>query len=190
MIDAEGRSLPAPGATVSVVGTSLSTISDELGDFAFDVFEGDRLFQASKEGSWGIIEIDSVRPTGDTGLQPELFSDEVVAGLAERVGRDIDDTRGWVQLGFGPAPAQGGETATLSEAYEFAFVEDAQGNFVVSDELLPGGGPDLGFFNVGLTDALIVTPSGDSCVLTHPGTVHPVKAKFRTKLSASCTPAP
>jgi len=190
VIDGAGETRPAAGATVSVLGTSLSTTSDESGDFMFDVFEGEWLFQASKEGAWGIIEIETVRPTGDTDLQPELFSDEVVAGLAELLGVDIDDTRGWVQLGFGPALAQGGETAILSEPYDFAFVEDAEGNFVLSYELLPGGGPDLSFHNVGLTDELVVTPSGDSCVLTHPGTVYPVKAKFRTKLSASCTPAP
>ncbi|MGB5373441.1 MAG: hypothetical protein WBN15_06630 [Polyangiales bacterium] len=188
VIDGAGETRPLSGAMVSVHGTSLSTTSDVSGAFILDVFEGDWFFQASNEGAWGIIEIDTVRPTGETDLQLELFSDEVMAELTELLTVDIDDTRGWVQLGFGSDPARGGETATLSEPYEFAFVEDAAGNLVLSDKLLPGGGPDLGFLNVGVTDELVVTPSGDSCVLTHPGSAYPVKAKFRTKLSAWCTP--
>jgi len=81
-LDGMGNDRPAAGATVQVLGTSLSTTSDETGSFTFDVFEGEWFFQASKEGAWGHIERDRVRPTGDIDFQGELFSDEVMTGLA------------------------------------------------------------------------------------------------------------
>jgi hypothetical protein len=63
---------------------------------------------------------------------------------------------------------------------------------VLTNELLPGGGQDLEFLNVGVTDELVVTPEGvdgiNECMLRFPGLVFPVKAKFRTKPGAWCTP--
>lgn len=185
---------PAVGAVVSVLGTSLSTTTDELGKFSFDVFSGNWFFQASQEGQWGHIEPAKVRPDNPSDLDFSVFSDAVVAGLAGILSIDIDETKGWVSLYFGTPSGSGGETATLSETHEHSFTDDADGDFVLSGELLPGGGQDLDFLNVDLTSELTVTPMGvdgvNTCTPTIPGVVYPVKAKFRTKAGSFCTPVP
>lgn len=185
---------PAAGATVSVLGTSLSTTTDQFGRFSFGVFAGDWFFQESKEGTWGNIQLETVPPTGLADLELEIVSDALVAEVAEILMIDIDDAKGWVGVSFGSILGEGGETATLSEPYVGALTPDADDNLVLSDKLLPGGGHDLEFLNVGVTEELTVTPMGvdgvDTCELTYPGTVYPVKAKFSTEVAVSCTPFP
>ena len=192
VVEGLGEDPPLAGATVSVLGTSLGTTTDELGRFSFGVFSGDWFFQVSKDGTWGHIELDKVRLDSPSDLDFSVFSDAVVAGLAGILNIDIDETKGWVSLNLGTPSGSGGETATLSEPFEDSFTDDADGDFVPSDELLPGGGQDLGFLNVDLTSELTVTPMGvdgvNTCTLTIPGVVYPVKAKFRTKAQSFCTP--
>jgi hypothetical protein len=179
-------------ARVSVLGTSLSTTTDERGNFSFGAFPGDWFFQVSKEGTWGEIELHTVLPTGPTDLSFSVFSDALIAELAEMLMIDVDDTKGWVWLSFDLPSGEGGETATLSAPYVGAWTWDADDNLVLSDELLPGVAEDLTFFSVGLTDELTVMPMGvdgvNTCELRYPDVVHPVMAKFLTSVAIGCTP--
>jgi len=52
----------------------------------------------------------------------------------------------------------GGESATISEAYDSSWVEDENLNNVMSNALVEGGFPWLGFVNVDVTDELTVKP--------------------------------
>jgi len=153
-------------ARVSVLGTSLST--------------------------WGEIELHTVLPTGPTDLYFSVFSDALIAELAEMLMIDVDDTKGWVWLSFDLPSGEGGETATLSVPYVGAWTWDADDNLVLSDELLPGVAEDLTFFSVGLTDELTVMPMGvdgvNTCELRYPDVVLPVMAKFLTSVAIGCIP--
>lgn len=183
---------PAVGATVSVVGTTLSTTTNDLGEFSFGVFTGDWFFQSEKDELWGEIHIETVPTTGLSGLELFVITDAVIAELERELGIEIDDAKGTISVNFGIAPGEalGGETAELSELYEYATAEKADGEEVLSEELFPGGGPDLTFWNVDPTEELIVTPKGEGleCSLKMPGTVYPIRARFVTiRADAQCT---
>ncbi|MDB4278318.1 carboxypeptidase-like regulatory domain-containing protein [Deltaproteobacteria bacterium] len=192
--DINNVSSPGVGATVSVLGTSLSTTTDERGEFSFGVFTGDWFFQSEKDDLWGFIRFETV-PTGVDGLELDVVTDAVVAEIERDLGIDIDDTKGVISVNFGipPGEALGGETAELSEAYEYASATNADGDEVLSNVLFPEGGPDLTFWNVDLTEELVVTPKGvegvNECSLKKPGTVYPIRARFVTlRADAQCTP--
>ena len=183
---------PAVDATVSVVGTSLSTKTNDSGEFSFGVFTGDWFFQSEKDELWGEIHIETVPTTGLSGLELFVITDAVIAELERELGIKIDDAKGIISVNFGIAPGEalGGETAELSELYEYATAEKADGEEVLSEELFPGGGPDLTFWNVDPTEELIVTPKGEGleCGLRKPGTVYPIRARFVTlRADAQCT---
>ncbi|UCD23450.1 MAG: hypothetical protein JSW51_10415, partial [Gemmatimonadota bacterium] len=188
-----GGAPPGEGSqiTVSVDGTSLSTTTDVSGRFSFDVFPGEWFFVTSKEDTvWGEIEFISVPSTGESNMQLGVGADEEIALIEEDCGVEFDEAKGFVSLYFVPVSGAGGETATLSVPYGSALTQDADGNCVVSEMILPGaanqfGSMELEFFNVDLTENLVVTPiapAGYECALEHPGTVYPVRASFVTGL--------
>jgi len=184
---------PAVGATVSVRGTSLSTTTDELGEFSFDVFAGGWFFESSKEDTWGFIELYFVPTEGRSDLELVVAADAFTAQIGQTLMVDIDDTKGMVTLLFEPAGGLGGETATLSEPYDFSATFDADGEPVLSDKVLPGDeAPILSFGGVDLTEELTVTPVGvdgeNTCDLESPGVVYPVMAKVITVVDAVCAP--
>jgi hypothetical protein len=184
---------PAVGATVSVRETSLRTTADELGDFSFDVFTGVWFFESSKEDTWGFIELYAVPTAGRSDLEIVVAADAFTAQIGETLMVDIDDTKGMVTLLFEPAGGSGGETATLSEPYDFSVTFDADGEPVLSDEVLDGDeAPVLAFGGVDLTEELTVTPVGvdgeNACELEYPGAVYPVMAKTITVVDAACAP--
>ena len=186
---------PAVGATVSVRETSLSTTTDEFGEFSFDVFSGVWFFESSKEGTWGFIELYAVPTTGRSDLEVVVAADAFTAQIEQALMVDIDDTKGMVLLLFEPAGGLGGETATLSEPYDFSSTFDADGEPVPSDEVLLGDEePLLIFGGVDLTEELTVTPVGvdgvNTCDLEYPGAVYPVTAKVITVVDAGCAPVP
>ncbi len=185
--------LPAVGATVSVHGTSLSTTTDQLGEFSFDVFMGDWFFQTRKEGTWGFFQLETVPTEGRNDLDLAVAADALTEQLEQELDIVVDDMKGIVSLSFGSgASREGGETATLSEQYEYASATNANGDEVLSNELLPGGGYELLFYNVDLTEQLTVTPmdaqGGNTCSLRVPGTLYPVRAKFATSVGVVCVP--
>ena len=186
---------PAAGATVSVRETSLSTTTDEFGEFSFDVFPGVWFFESSKEGSWGFIELYFVPTAGRSDLEVVVAADAFTAQMEQALMVDIDDTKGMVLLLFEPAGGLGGETATLSQPYDFLSTLDADGEPVPSDKVLPGDEePLLIFGGVDLTEELTVTPVGvdgvNACDLEYPGAVYPVMAKVITVVDAGCAPVP
>lgn len=183
---------PAVGATVSVRGTSLSTTTDDDGGFSFDVFIGDWFFRTSKQDAWGFFQLETVPTGGRNDLELAIAADALAEQLAEDLNIVVDDTKGLVSLTFlGTASGEGGETATLSEQYQHASATNASGDEVLSDTLLRGGGYELLFYNVDLTEELTVTPRGvdgvNECDLKVPGTLYPVEAKFATSVGAACT---
>ena len=189
-----GPATPAADVTVSVVGTSLSTTTDDDGNFSFDVFAGDWFLHASKEGTWTRIDLHNVPTSGAQDLSLSVTADAVMTQFEQALGRNVDDTKGAVWMDFYPGHSGlGGETATLSESYDFATTEDANGNFVLSDKLLPADST-LQFWNVDLTQELTVTPMGvdgvNQCRLAQPGTLYPVIAKAATFVIPVCEPVP
>jgi hypothetical protein len=184
---------PAVGATVSVVGTSLRTTTNERGEFALDVFSGDWFFQSEKDDLGGVIQLETL-PTGIEGLELSVFTDAVGIELERELGIEIDDTKGVISVNFSIAPgmALGGETAELSEAYEYSSATNANDDEVLSSALLSQGGPDLTFWNVDPTEELVVTPKWvdgmGECVMEKPGVVYPIRAGFVTfGADARCT---
>jgi len=185
--------LPAVGATVSVHGTSLSTTTNDVGEFSFDVFMGDWFFQTSKEDTWGFFQLETVPTAGRNDLDLAVAADALTEQLEEELDIVGDDTKGIVSLSFGSGVSgEGGETATLSEQYEYASATNANGDEVLSNKLLAGGGYELLFYNVDLTETLTVTPmdaqGGNTCSLRVPGTLYPVRAKFATSVGIVCVP--
>jgi hypothetical protein len=167
----------AEGATVSWLGSTLSTTTDASGRFSFEVPVGNLFLQASKAGTWGSIEL--FWTEGASDLELDIVPDE---SFEEHFpGIDLDATKGVVEITFNNHSGMGGESATLS----------ANG-MSMSDELPPGPWPWLGFANVDVTDELTVRPMGaegvNTCVLQVPGTLYPVRAKFLTGVEAMCTP--
>ena len=192
-IVAFGGAPPGDGSriTVSVDGTSLSTTTDVSGRFSFDVFPGDWIFVTSKEDmAWGGIQLETV-PTSD--LKLEVGLDEDIPVVEEECMIEIDEAKGLVSLSFNPVSGEGGETATLSVSHGGAVTDDADGNCVVT-ETLPARQRDLSFFNVDLTEELIVTPKGPDgyeCSLERPEAVYPVRASFHTRqVGVRCASVP
>jgi len=178
----------AVGATVSWLGSTLSTTADESGTFSFEVPVGNLFLQASRAGTWGDISLYGTEGASD--LEINITSD---AGLAEVFPEvDLDATKGIVDVGFLNYSRMGGESATVSEAYDSSWVQDVNLNMVMSDALVRGGFPWLAFVNVDVTDELTVRPMGavgvNTCSLLVPGTVYPVVAKFVTGVDVICTP--
>ncbi|MDB4278312.1 carboxypeptidase-like regulatory domain-containing protein [Deltaproteobacteria bacterium] len=175
---------PAVGATVSVVGTSLSTTTNERGEFSFGVFTGDWFFQASKPGTWGWIEQETVPAAGRSDLETGVLTDGFMVELENLLQIDVDDTKGMIWMTFLPNSGRGGETATLSESRDGGLTSDVDGNWAASEVLLQGGSPDLGFYDVGLTEELSVMPEGvagvNECTLNDPELVYPIRAKHQT----------
>jgi hypothetical protein len=197
-----GGAPPGEGSqiTVSVDGTSLITTTDLSGTFSFDVFPGEWFFVTSKEDTiWGEIRFMSVPDTGLSNVQLMVGFDEEIPAFEEECGIALDEAKGFVSLYFVPVSGVGGETATLSVPYGGALTSDPDGNCVVSEMILPDAANpfdsmELEFFNVDLTENLVVTPiapEGYECALEHPGTVIPVRASFLTGLvDVLCMPVP
>lgn len=193
--DANNVTSPAVGATVSVVGTSLSTTTNDLGEFSFGVFDGHWFFQSEKDELWGLLQLETVATTGRSDLELFVVTDALIAEFERDLGIEIDDAKGVISVNFGIAPGEalGGETAELSEPYEHASATNADGEEVLTNALLPGGDPDLTFWNVNVTEELVVIPRGvegmSECVLEEPGIVYPIRASFVTLgVNARCTP--
>jgi hypothetical protein len=188
-----GSGAPVDAATVSVLDTAVGTATDAQGRFTLDVPVGSVFFQISKEGTWGQIELEMVLTTRD--LTFEVVEDSLVAEIEEFLMIDFSETQGVVDVIFDSPSGLGGETATLSVPFDSSLTFDAAEQPVLSDQLVPGGGEDLVFVGVDLTEELIVSPMGvggvNACDLENPGTVYPVLVKSFTRVrQVRCTPLP
>ena len=184
---------PAENATVRVRGTSLNTTTDSRGWFSIDVFEGDWFFESSKDGLWGWIQLAQV-PYPGSALDLLLASDTLIGQIADELDIEIDAAKAIAVLDFNESSGQGGETATLSAPYGHVSAQDADQKEVLSDELLPGGGSELWYYNVDPTEELSVTPAGADgvhiCELQFPEAVYPVVGKVITFVDVLCKPTP
>jgi len=179
-----GSGAPAENATVSVLGTPIGTVTDATGEFTLDVPVGSVFFQISKEGTWSQIELETVLGISDFSF--ELVEDSLVADLEQLLMIELDETHGVVDVIFDAPSGLGGETATLSVPYDSSLAFGADEEPTLSDQLLPGGGEDLVFVGVDLTEELTVNPMGvdgvNTCALEDPATVYPVLAKHFTRV--------
>jgi len=192
--DANGVTSPAAGATVSVVGTSLSTTTNERGEFSIGVFDGDWFLQSDKDELGGLIQLVTVPLAPGEEVELFVWTEAVGEELERELGIEIDETKGVISVNFSVAPgmARGGETAELSEPYQHSSATNADGDEVLSDALFAEGGPDLTFWNVNPTEALVVTPKWidgmGECTLEKPELVYPIKAGFATlRADARCS---
>jgi hypothetical protein len=192
---------PAVGATVSVRGTSISTTTDAFAQFALSVPVGTVFFQTSQDGAWGWIERWPVAEDGIMNLEFAVVADALVTQIENELQVEVDESKGVVEPFFDGVSGLGGETAALSEQHEFGITANADGDWVLSDVVLPGvSEPWIAFLGVDVTDALTVEPKGvdgeNTCRLggprdtppPPPNTVYPVVAKFFTIIEVDCTP--
>lgn len=180
------------GATVSVVGSpGTSTTSGPGGTFELEVPVGSLFLHATTETDfWGVAAYEVVPAGGATEVELELISEDEVGQVELALGKTADPAKGIVALIFvdsDTATAVGGETATLSEADDFSFVFDDEDTPVEGTELIAGGGTDLIFVGVGLTDSLTVTATdaADAPCPTDAAT-YPVLAKTITDVELNC----
>ena len=198
-VETFGDDQPAPGATVSVRGTSLSTTTDEMGEFSFDVPVGYVFMQSSQADTWGLIDGWPVPQEGLANAELIVVADTLVAEWSEETGKSIDESKGIVFPFFEVASGMGGETVEMSERYDFATTLDENGDLVISNKLVQDGETWLTFVGVEPTEQLNVTPKGNEgetcyladcwrgmCVSADPQTVYPVEAKFYTTFDIVC----
>lgn len=188
---------PVDGATVTVYGSSLSTTSDASGDFTLkDVPRGDVFFAASADGYWGTIDLYSVPGETSGGIEIELGTEEMIDGLGEALGREIDAADAVIDVVWDGA--SGGETANLDADADDPFTFDADELPVVQDGVLAdeSGYADLVFSGVDPGDSPIgVTVMGtdgetDCWLDAAPGTKVPAVAKSISFIYAACEPVP
>jgi len=201
VIGADGVESPAVGATVSVRGTSISTTTDALAQFALRVPVGTVFLQTSHDGAWGWIERWPVTEDGIMNLDFPVIADATVTQAENELQIEVDESKGVVEPFFDVVSGLGGETVTLNEQHEFGMTPNADGDWVSSDVILPGvSEPWIAFFGVDVTDDLTVEPKGvdgeNTCRLSGPrdtppappNTLYPVVAKFFTVVEVECTP--
>jgi len=181
--------MPAAGATVSVVGTSISATADMSGSWSLEAPEGEVYFQASASGSWSSIVRGDVPSEGLVDVELEVVPDALVADVALALGRTIDEAKGIALLDFNTIVPVDGQTATLSEASEFSFAFNGVGDPQLTDSLILGGDSQLIFASVELTAALTVAPEGASpgelCEVRFRATP-PILARSITEVDVNC----
>jgi len=183
---------PLEGATVSVVGTSRTAMTNALGQWTLEVPEGEVYLQASVTGYWSSVVRFDVPSEGLTGVELEVIASGLVADIGTALGEMVDETKGIAIVSFDPVGAVGDQTATLSEEFDFSFSFDATDDPQLTDALLVGGDSDLIFVGVELTDALTVSPAGatagENCFVRFSATP-PVLERTITAVDVPCQPS-
>jgi hypothetical protein len=185
----DGSFMPVEGATVSVVGTSISATTGVAGSWSLEAPEGEVYFQASASGSWSSIVRRVVPAEGLTNVELEVIPDALVAEIGSALGRTVDEAKGIAAVEFDTIIPVGGQSATLDEDADFSFAFDGAGDPQLSTALISGGDNQLIFVGVDLTEALTVTPEGSSggelCSVRFRATP-PILAKSITEVEVSC----
>jgi len=185
----DGSFTPVEGATVSVVGTSISATTGVAGSWSLEAPEGEVYFQASASGSWSSIVRRVVPAEGLTDVELEIIPDALVADVGSALGRTVDEANGIAAVEFDTIIPVGGQSATLDEDADFSFAFDGAGDPQFSTALISGGDNQLIFVGVELTEALTVTPAGSSggelCSVRF-GATPPILAKSITEVEVSC----
>lgn len=188
---------PVAGVTVTVVGTQISTTTDQSGAFTLDdVPNGAQFFATEVTGYWGIVDYwdvpDETRFGADFGVIPEGD----IAGIADALGRTLSPNDGGVDVTFYQG-AVGGETASVSADSDPSFTfnladEPVQQAGVIADN---DGFGELIYTSIDTGDGPITAtvtgaPGMTACFVDEDaGTTYPILAKAITIVYAYCEPA-
>ncbi|MBW2223586.1 MAG: carboxypeptidase-like regulatory domain-containing protein [Deltaproteobacteria bacterium] len=188
---------PIAGATVGVVGTSISDTTDASGQFTLEnVPSGEVFFSTAAAGHWGTVDFYDVPGETVGGIDLIVIADAAIDAFAGAIPRTLDPSDGIVDITY--EGAEGGETGTISAASDAALTFDADDLPVVQDSVIADneGFGDLVFTSVDPAQGPITaTATGASgvtvCELDQsPGTTYPIIAKSLTFVYAICAPAP
>ena len=185
----DGPSTPLAGATVSVVGTTTTTMSGADGSFSIEAPVGIATFLTTAADAWGELTVGDVPAAGVDTADAEVVPDALVAGVAEALMQTIDPAKAMVVVEFDLETPAGGEAAELGANYDFAFVFDAADEPVLGNELLAGGDTIVIFANVDVSADVMPTAtssSGATCTLDPAGVAYPSQAKVFTAVEVVC----
>jgi hypothetical protein len=187
----EGDSTPLEGATVSVVGTSNTATTDGAGNFTIMAPTGTVVFRTTANAHWGSLFPEDIPDTGFSGLEIEVVPDALVNTVAGSLGTTADPSKGAVAVNFDEDTTSpgGGETASISASSEISFIFNAEDNPEEGDTLVAGGGSDVIFVNVDVSDSLSVTArnlGGQDCPPYYPNASFSVEAKTFTEVEVYC----
>jgi hypothetical protein len=189
---------PVPGATVSVFGQpQISDTSDGSGRFRLEnVPNGETFFTVEAAGHWGTVSLwDVPEDTNNANVELALIPDELVAVVAEELGRTISETDGMVDIFFSDGAVTGASGTITPSQSEPPFTFDPDGFVAVQNTIIAYQGQgELWFTSVpadGTITADVTGPSGTICEVDESvGTTYPIMAKSITVVAAFCEPAP
>jgi hypothetical protein len=180
-----------PGATVRVMGTSLSATTDQNGAFTIDnVPNGEEFFTVEAPGYWGSVDYWDVPAETSQGFVLFVVTDADIESAAGELGRTLSSTDGIVEIYFEPAVT--GASGTISPGtYDPPFTLDGNGDLIVRDTVIEvGGSGDLFFTSVpagGTVTADVTGPAGTTCEVFESDTgTYPIQAKAITVVYAAC----
>jgi hypothetical protein len=191
---------PVDGATVAVVGTSITTVTDADGMFTLEnVPNGEVFFATLAAGNWGTVDFYDVPDETADGIGLLVLPDSEVALLAVALERTIDNSKGLVDITYESAEGDetGGETGAISAPSDDPFTFDLLEFPIVQDTVIADdeGFADLIFTSVDPSDGPITASvTGllgvtDCLIDQSPGTTYPIIAKSITFVYAICSPA-
>lgn len=187
---------PVAGATVSVLGTAISTTTNALGQFTLEnVPNGETFFVTRADGSWGVVDFWDVPDETAAGADFGVVPDSEITALAGALGRTLSEADGIVDVTFYEG-AEGGETATISASSDLSFTFTLADDPIVQDGVIADntGFGELIYTSVDPADGPITAtvmgaPGVTDCVVDHsPGTTYPILAKSVTIVYAYCSP--
>ncbi len=181
-----------PNATVAVLGTSLSTMTDASGAFSFaNVPNGENFFTVDVAGYWGTVDYWDVPDETDSGFALYVVPDEAVNSMATQLGRTLSTQDGMVEVYFYPAVT--GATATINPPnHDPPFTLNEDGDIKEQNTAIATkkDEADLFFTSVpagGTITASVQGPSGNTCqVIQSDSGSFPVRAKAITVVYATC----
>ena len=186
----EGDSVTLAGATVSIPGTSFTTISGPDGSFSIEAPLGTSTILATAPGHWGDLLAGVVPAGGVSGVELEVIPDALVGQVAGALMETADPSKGLVTVIFDEDIPVGGETAELGVNYGFAFVFGVgDGDPVESNMLIADGGNEVIFANVDVSANVMPTMTNSSdqdCSFEFPAAVYPSQAKVITEVAMVC----
>ena len=183
--DADGSTVA--GATVRIVGTDVSTVSEASGAFSLQTAPGLVAVHADDGDNWGIVEVFVIAAGERVDTDLEIYPNEFIDRIGTGIEAVPDPTRGVIAVlldGVG-----GGERVSISASDGAAPFVLGFGDAASPGDTLPPEGGLPGFLNVpsGTTTVDVTAPAGRSCALAEPaGTEYPVVPRAVTLLVGNC----
>ena len=209
-VTAEGEvnDIPIEGATVTAVGTGVSTTTDANGEFTMMVPVGEVFITTAAAGHWGFGNLVDVPASGSMNAELQVIADAMIDEIGTAIGATVDSAAGIVAAEFSGPSGLGGDTLSLSATagIVFAIGNELEGtppecnDFapVVRNDLpanaCPGEDPPetLVFANVSVSDSPVtasnIMPSGGYACELESTTPVPVVAKTIVLMDLACTP--